>query len=144
MSFTTFEFAGLLGTGLTTTNAPAPTTLTTVSPYDAQPPHTHAVSSAWTAQNRKALFPANTGLLNLPIGLSLIPSGGGSVTYTLTLWKWDGVQWVKAANVPTRSYTGACMDYVENPGRNPWFIQVNAISAGTLTVRFNQMTAIAL
>jgi hypothetical protein len=144
MSFSVFELPGVLGAALTPTTNPMPSALATQSPYDGASNHTHATSAGWATQNRRGLFPTLAGGGQMPIGLSLIPSGGATTTYTLTLWKWDGSTWVKAAGTSTRSYVGPCLEYIENPGKNPWFIQINSISSGTLTIRFNTVAATAL
>jgi hypothetical protein len=146
MPTTVFEFTGLLGSGLTVSTNPDPNTLATTNPYGASPAHTQLVSAAWTSQNRRAFFPdpLRDYLYNSPIALSFVPSGGNATTYSVTLWKWDGTTWVKPANTPTQSYAGAILTYIENPGRNPWFMQINTLSTGTLTVRFDQAAATAL
>lgn len=147
MSSTVFEFTGLLGSGLTATSNPLPTALSTQNPFPVTPLNTHDVSAAWTSQNRPGLFPDSQRdyLFNQPIPLVLIPSAGSAATFTITLWKWDGTSaWVKPAVNPSRSYTGPSLDYIENPGLNPWFIQINTVSSGSLTIRFNQAYAAAL
>ena len=83
-------------------------------------------------------------MFNAPVALSMVPSAGAGATFTLTLWKWDGASWVKPGINASRTYTGPSLDYIENPGRNPWFIQINSLSSGTLAIRFNQALATAL
>jgi hypothetical protein len=147
MSTTVFEFIGVLGSGLNATSNPAPASLATLNPFPASPAHTQDVSAAWTAQARPGLFPdpQRDFLYNQPVALAFIPSAGASATYTVTIWKWDGVSsWLKPASNATRTYTGPCLDYIENPGQNAWFIQINSVSSGTLTIRFNQAVATAL
>ena len=42
--------------------------------------------------------------------------------------------WAKSANSNTVSYAGSIVDYIDNPGRDPMFIQISNLSSGTLRI----------
>lgn len=127
-----------LGSSLSASTNPNPNTLGTIRPFPTPYTNSTSVSSSWTSQGIKALFPVGADYNNPmePIKFSVTPSGGDAVTYTLTLWFYDilsGV-WAKSANSNTVSYTGSIVDYIDNPGRDPMFIQISDLSSGTLII----------
>jgi len=127
-----------LGTGLSATSNPDPSTLSTLSPYPTPFVDSTSVSTAWSTQAKKALFPigADYNQPTTPIKFHVIPSNGEAVTYTITLWFFNRVTgtWAKAANSGSCSYTGCVVDYIENPGRDPMYLQLSDISSGTLSI----------
>jgi hypothetical protein len=52
--------------------------------------------------------------------------------------------WASPVNNGSFSYTGEVIDYIENPGNDPIFLQINSISSGTLSIYFNGALAQAL
>ena len=127
-----------LGTGLTASSNPDPTTLGTTNPYPTPFVDSTVVSGSWTSQASKALFPigADYNQPETAIKFHIIPSAGETTTYTVTLWFFNKVSgtWAKSASNNSINYTGSVVDYIDNPGRDPMFLQLSNISAGTLSV----------
>lgn len=138
----------LLGATFTTTTAPNPNTLTTTNPYataNISYPPAPFISAAWTSQNQPALFPLgiNDGSGEKQLELEFIPSGGSATTYTIVAWTYSRVSglWVKPKNGLSTSYTGNSRDFIYTPGLDPWFLQVSALSTGTLTINYDGQIA---
>lgn len=157
-------------TGLTATTNPAPGTgaFSVTNPFKTgvgsdlglpfpQPKYNNfnwadLVSTAWTSQNIKALFPLYPGDTNFNIGI--IPVGGtpSTATWTLTLWRFvlgDPASllsvWGKPISGSSVSGTGLQTDYILTPGIEPIYFQVSALSgASSLTVVYDGGLARAL
>ncbi len=130
-----------LGTGLTSVSNPNPTTLSTPNPYPTPFVNSTTVSTAWSTQAKKALFPlgADYNLPDTPIKVHFVPSGGSTVSYTLTLWFFNRLTntWAPASNSGSATYQGEAVDYIDNPGRDPIFLQIANLSSGSLSVYFD-------
>jgi hypothetical protein len=149
---------GLLASAATATTNPSPNSLSVISPYNVgfpYPADPQKIVSAWTNQGTKAVFPnAVRGTeFNSPIWIAFNPSGGSAVTYTISYWKFcaAGGFWAKSAilspgqvTAGQSSYTGPQLDYIQPCGREPWFLQVNSISSGTLAIYVNDYEATTL
>jgi hypothetical protein len=144
MSYTSLDLTGLLGTGLNTSSNPDPNTLATKNPYPSPFINPMSVSSAWTTQAKKALFPL--GIDDSAIKLHFVPSGGASIVYTVVVWVYNKLSnsWTQPAVFASNTYTGEKLDYLENPGNDPIFLQISSISSGTLSVYFDSSLALAL
>ena len=139
--------SSLLGTGLTVLTNPNPNTLSVVPPYPdyiavGNPPY--CPSSAWTNQGSYAVFPClvKTGDKNR-IVLDFVPSGGVGVSYTIITWFFNPVAqvWVTPANSAIMTYTGPVRDYIDNPGGDAIFLQIDSLSAGSLAIYLSSDTA---
>jgi len=140
---------GTLGTGLDATSNPDPNSLGTKAPYSAAtakstpPPITP--SAAWTTQAKPALFPigAKDGSGDVQIKVHFIPSNGAAVTYTVTIWMYNAVSntWSKPKNNASVNYTGDTIDYIDMPGADAIFLQLSSISAGTISIYYDESNA---
>jgi hypothetical protein len=129
----------LVASGNATTN-PNPNTLTTVSPFPTPFTAPQAVSPAWIAQGKKALFPTAMleSVLSAPIPVSFIPSVS-TATYTVTLWRFNRVAgvWIQPRDNASQTITGACYTEISDPGKDPLFLQLSAISSGTVAIYYD-------
>lgn len=146
MPNTVLELTGTLGTGLNATSNPDPNGLGTINPYPTPYTHSDEVSSAWTTQAKKALFPfgvSSGGGGQKDLKFHVVPSGGSSITYTLTIWFYNKVSntWAKPATGASQSYTGPIVDYIETPGNDPIFLQISSLSSGTLSIYYDASLA---
>lgn len=128
----------LVAAGTATTN-PAPNSLGTPSPATFANGQ-YTVAAGWTSQASKALFPNDIrdGSGSKHIELEFVPSVAGA-NYTVTVWQWNRLAstWVQPANNASKTYTGAQSDFLEDPGQDPWFIQLSNISSGTVAIYFD-------
>ena len=134
------NWTALVASGTTTTN-PAPSSLATPNPFPSTYIDGQAVSSAWTSQANKGIFPipVREEHAQTPLQMHFIPSAGASVTFSITLWRYDRLSatWGKPANSSTNSYQGDSYDKISAIGTDPMFLQVVAISSGTLQIDIN-------
>jgi hypothetical protein len=131
----------LIAAGTATTN-PAPNGLGTPAPAT----FAHGVytpSAAWLTQSATyspALFPNDIrdGSGTKHIELEFVPSVAGA-TYTATIWQWNRLAstWVQPKDNASFSLTGSASTYLEDPGLDPWFIQLSSISSGTVAIYFD-------
>lgn len=140
------DFAGTLGTGLSATTNPDPNTLGVVNPFTNPYTGKNGIIQTWLTQsatNGKALFPKcvvdPSGGGDPPIRFACVPSAGASTTYTLKIWFYlrTANTWVTPAINPTYSYTGNAVDIIDNPGGNPIYLEIDAISSGTLSIYYD-------
>lgn len=140
-----FDFEGTLGTGLTTTSNPIPNTLSTPNPYPTPFVDPSTTSTAWTTQAVKMLLPLGVTDFGhvIPIKLYFKPSGGSAITYTICTYVYNKTasQWGKFANGGCVDYTGPIVEYVNNPGHNPLFFAITALSSGTMSIYYDKYTA---
>jgi hypothetical protein len=147
-SDTILDLSAELGSTLSASTNPDPNTLATKSPYPTPFIAPMVVGTAWSAQGRVALFPI--GLENkagpMPIKLHFLPSAGNATTYTITVWMYNRQSntWAKPFNTATVSYTGEAIDYIDQPGNDPIFLQISNVSSGTLSVFYDASVATAL
>lgn len=135
---------GLYGTTRDASTNGDPNSLSTKRPYTSAQARTYSdqlaqyVSTAWTDQANPALFPIGTrnGTGDVPIKLHVIPSGGAAVTWTLTTWMYNATSnsWAKPIINATQSGTGEGIFYLDNAGYDAIYLQISALSAGTLTI----------
>lgn len=124
----------------TTTTNPDPNTLTTSNPYDTD----GEISGDWTSQGVKLIHPnmVRDGSGDRPIVLAFNPSSG-SATFTIKVWYYVGEfdEWLQYENnTPSQSFTGKSLAYVDNHQQLPFFIEVDALSAGTLAIAVDTTT----
>jgi hypothetical protein len=148
-SLTRVDLTGTLGTALTSTTNPDPNTLGTKNPYPTVFINPMTVSTAWTTQGSKALFPQGKVVSHAQasaIKLHFVPSGGAAVTYTATIWFYNRLSnsWAKPYIAASNSYAGEVVDYIQNPGNDPIYIQLSNISTGTVSIYYDTTTATAL
>jgi len=147
MSNHSLDLTGTLGTGLSQTTQPDPNTLTTKNPYPTTFVSPLSVSSAWSSQGKKALFPLGieNGRGEKPIKLHFVGSSAGA-TVTVTMWCYNRLSntWGKVALNGTMLVTDGEIRYIENPGNDPIFLQLGTPSAGTFSIYFDASTALAL
>lgn len=140
--------SGLLGTALTASTNPDPNTLATKTPYPTPYTNYRTVSTAWTTQAAKAIFPrqARNGQGLVPIPVQLVPSTGGA-TFTATIWQYSKLSntWFKHQSNPSVNYTGETGNLIVDVYTDaPIFIQLSSISAGTVSIYFDNGLAEAL
>lgn len=132
--------SGILVSAGDATSNPDPSTLGTSSPYPTPYVDRKTVSAAWTSQAKKALFPRNAiaGQGQVDIPLQFVPSSA-TATYTVTMWVYNKLAsaWVKPKDNATFTLTGAVQTYIEHPDENPIFLQLSAISSGTVSIYFD-------
>lgn len=150
MSQQSLDLTQTLGTSLTTTTNPDPNTLSTPNPFSSPFVDPMTVSATWaiqTATKCKAMFPLGVkdGRGEIPVKFHAKPSGGAAVTYTLVMWIWDKLTstWVKPFINPSINYTGEVFDYINNPGNEPIFFQISALSSGTLSLYYSGGVVVA-
>lgn len=136
------DYSSTLGTSLSATTNPDPSTLGTTNPFDADG---KTIASAWTSQAKPALFPLGVKDQSgeVPVRLLFKPSGGSAVTYTVTVWVWSSTAsaWAKPYDSGSLSFTGNQSTVVYLPGNNPIFLQLSSISTGTLSIYYDSATA---
>lgn len=129
----------LVASGNATTN-PNPNTLTTVSPFPTPFTGPQTVSSVWTAQGKRALFPTALleSVLSAPVPVAFIPSVS-SATYTVSLWRFNRVAgvWVPPKDNASLTFTGSRYTEISDPGEDPLFLQLSAISSGTVAIYYD-------
>ncbi|MCA9790001.1 MAG: hypothetical protein R2857_14375 [Vampirovibrionales bacterium] len=137
-----------LGTGLTVATNPDPNTLTTTAPYTLSQARSAAPflpTTAWKTQGNTALFPlgAKDGSGDISIKLHFLPSAGAATTYTINVWMYNPVSdtWAQPKNNGSIAYTGAAIDTISAPGHDALFLEINTLSAGTLSIYFDPSNA---
>ncbi len=135
---------GTLGTALTATTNPDPTTLATPIPVTARNTgsgQTYVLNPTFTGAG-KLIVPQGKRVDGgdfAKIRLVFVPSNGAATTYTVTPWIFclGSGTWVQVKGSPAVNYTGSNMDYINNPGYDPVWLQFSSISAGSLSVYFD-------
>lgn len=147
-----FTYNELLGSAKTSTTNPDPNTLSTKNPMTNTSQvgtdiNGSNVASAWVTQSStycKALFPKRTkdGAGEIPIRVHFVPSSAGA-TFTVTVWIYNpkSNSWGKPYNNNTFNFTGDTMHTISTPGANPIFLQLSSISAGTISIYFDDSVA---
>ena len=138
-------FSGTLVSSGTATTNPAPNTLTTANPYPTTYVDRMTVSSNWTSQGKKALFPLKLkdGQGDTPISVLFVPSAGAAATYTVNLWRYCRLAgtWVQPKDNASFNLTGSQYTYIDRPGDEPIFLQISSVSSGTVAVYFDDSVA---
>jgi hypothetical protein len=133
----------LVAAGSATTN-PAPSTLSTVSPYTNSSSYRFTPLSAWTTQAKPAIISKGIGG---KCRLDFKPSSAAA-TYTVTIWVLDRVTatWFTPDpnNSPSLNCTGSVETYLADMGTDPWFIQLSNISTGTVQILYDADVAQSL
>lgn len=95
-----------------------------------------AIIANWTSQGKKAFI--RTIPDDAPLKMVFTPSGGNAVTWSITLWGFNAVNgtWYKFNDTPS-SYTGNNTILLDNPGRDPVYVQLNSLSSGTMRIDYN-------
>lgn len=147
MSNNSLDLTGVLGTGLSQTTHPDPNTLATKNPYPTTFVSPLTVSSAWTSQGKKALFPLGVadGRGEKPIKLHFVGTTAGA-TVNVTMWCYNRLSntWGKVALNGTLLVTDGDIRYMECPGNDPVYLQLGTPSAGTFSVYFDASCALAM
>ena len=134
-------YSGIYGTGITILTNPNPNTLTTRNPYPTPYLDYRTVSTAWTSQGIKAFFAKSTNGLpakNTSLNVHLVPSVSGA-TFSVTLWVFNKLTgtWAQVKSSPTTNYTGETVDTISNLIDVPYYLQLNSISSGTMSIYFD-------
>lgn len=123
---------------------PAPSTLTTSNPFPAPYVDQKTASTAWATQastNSNAL--THRGGLDgrgvKALGLAFNPSGGASVTYTVTIWAYFNTinAWVNPVDYGVYNLKGPQSILIENVYPVPYFVQLSNISSGNVDIWYD-------
>lgn len=143
-------YLGKLKDNATATTNPDPNGLSTKDPYGTYV-NEYTSQAAWvnqSATNSPALvmrgISRQKGGALLP--LAFVPSGGDAVTMTIKIWEWChlAATWVKPQTGHSWSLTGFASILVPVPSSGPFFVEVDAISAGNVDIYYDSGLADAL
>jgi hypothetical protein len=111
---------------------PDPNTLVTPNPLIPTATQGGEVSGTWTTQAKK-IIAATSDAVNRFCRVGIEPSVP-SATYTIQFWTWNKVSaiWVKLGDPATS--TGNDLFEVVNIGNEPVYMQIVALSSGTMDV----------
>lgn len=142
------NFGLALATGVSPATRPDPNTLGIPDPYGTpSPADFDDVSAAWTGQGIKAIFPRLTEqqIESHPphIWFMLDPSDPGA-TVDLAIWFWhkESGRWIQPATGGAASYgPDSLADFIDEVLLAPMYLEVTAISSGTVDIYVDEFTS---